>query len=125
MSTDANSFQIGGSHYQGKGEQHWDIMIRFAIPYTLGCATKYLWRWRDKNGIQDLEKALHYLQKTKESMPIIMDTWIPIRIARDSLPESIGQNERNIIALAMSGDLFQAITYLEKFIAEMKAAKLP
>lgn len=123
--SDANSFQVGGSHYQGKGEQHWDIMIRFGIPYTLGCATKYLWRWRDKNGLQDLEKALHYLQKTHQSVATIIDYWRPIRITTGSLPEAIGHDERNIIALAMSGDLRQAITYLETFIAEMKAAKLP
>ena len=25
--------------------------------YMHGCAFKYLWRWRDKNGIEDLKKA--------------------------------------------------------------------
>lgn len=25
--------------------------------YMQGCAFKYLWRWRDKNGIEDLNKA--------------------------------------------------------------------
>ena len=25
--------------------------------YMQGCAFKYLWRWRDKNGIEDLKKA--------------------------------------------------------------------
>lgn len=25
--------------------------------YMQGCAFKYLWRWRDKNGVEDLKKA--------------------------------------------------------------------
>ena len=25
--------------------------------YWWGCAFKYLWRWREKNGVEDLEKA--------------------------------------------------------------------
>lgn len=29
----------------------------FYTAYMQGCAFKYLWRWRDKNGIEDLKKA--------------------------------------------------------------------
>ena len=31
------------------------------IDYCHGNALKYLWRWRHKNGIEDVEKALVYL----------------------------------------------------------------
>ena len=31
------------------------------INYCHGNALKYLWRWRHKNGIEDVEKALVYL----------------------------------------------------------------
>jgi hypothetical protein len=34
----------------------------------MGCATKYVSRWRKKNGVQDLEKAKHYCEKLKESI---------------------------------------------------------
>ena len=27
------------------------------VSYMQGCAFKYLWRWRDKNGVEDLRKA--------------------------------------------------------------------
>lgn len=63
----ANENQIGGSHYQTtNGYQHWDLMQDLKLPYHPACATKYLVRWRQKNGRQDLEKALHYIDKTLE-----------------------------------------------------------
>lgn len=31
--------------------------------YIRGNITKYLWRYRDKNGVEDLEKASVYLQR--------------------------------------------------------------
>jgi len=62
----ANDRQVGGSHYQS-GYQHWDFMCDVTDgAYLLGCASKYVTRWKGKNGLQDLEKAQHYLQKAKE-----------------------------------------------------------
>jgi hypothetical protein len=37
--------------------------------YLQGCAQKYIWRWEDKNGKQDLEKAIEYLVKLVETLP--------------------------------------------------------
>ena len=61
----ANAIQIGGSHYNGD-YQHWDWVSDCNIHYLMGCATKYVVRWRKKNGLQDLEKAKHYLMKMEE-----------------------------------------------------------
>ena len=36
--------------------------------YLEGCAQKYLWRWEQKNGKQDLEKAIEYLAKLLETL---------------------------------------------------------
>ncbi len=29
------------------------------VSYMQGCAFKYLWRWKSKNGIEDLKKKAH------------------------------------------------------------------
>lgn len=29
--------------------------------HCTGCAIKYLWRWKQKGGLQDLEKAIWYI----------------------------------------------------------------
>ena len=62
----ANNTQIGGDHYQS-GYQHWDFVQRtLQGRYLEGCITKYVSRWRKKNGLQDLQKASHYLAKLIE-----------------------------------------------------------
>ena len=61
----ANDMQVGGSHYAA-AYQHWDLVEDWGVGYLEGCATKYLTRWRKKNGVQDLEKALHYATKLLE-----------------------------------------------------------
>lgn len=54
--------QVGGNHYQGMAPQPVEVFVRWAIPYCEANAIKYLIRWRDKGGIQDLEKAVHYCE---------------------------------------------------------------
>lgn len=61
----ANEQQIGGQHYSSE-YQHWDWAIDCKLGYLEGAATKYIARWRKKNGIEDLKKARHYIQKLCE-----------------------------------------------------------
>ena len=62
----ANDRQVGGKHYRTGGDQHWDIVDRFDVPYLEGVASKYPLRWREKGGVEDLEKTLHYIDKILE-----------------------------------------------------------
>ena len=61
----ANNRQIGGEHYRS-AMQHWDLVYAADLNYYEGNATKYLARHRKKNGRQDLEKAIHYIDKLIE-----------------------------------------------------------
>ena len=64
----ANKMQIGGEHYRKRGDlQHWDVVIHFELDYFQGQITKYVMRWKDKNGIEDLRKARHFLDKYIEN----------------------------------------------------------
>jgi hypothetical protein len=36
--------------------------------YLQGCAQKYLWRWENKNGKEDLQKAVEYLTTLLETL---------------------------------------------------------
>lgn len=62
----ANDHQIGGQHYAAKPIQPWDFIAANGLGYFEGNVVKYLSRWRDKGGVQDLHKAAHYLQKLIE-----------------------------------------------------------
>jgi hypothetical protein len=63
--SDANARQVGGAHYQSN-YQHWDLVLKTGMGYLEGNATKYIARWRKKNGLEDLKKAEHYINKLIE-----------------------------------------------------------
>ena len=64
--TAANEIQVGGDHYKAKPIQPWDFIAANQLGYFEGNIVKYVSRWRDKGGINDLKKARHYLDKLLE-----------------------------------------------------------
>jgi len=54
--------QVGGKHYQSK-YQHWDWVAEQGLDYFQACSTKYISRWQDKGGIEDIEKGISYVEK--------------------------------------------------------------
>lgn len=67
MNLTANDKQVGGSHYaEGGNAQHWDWVSLNNIGYLEGAATKYIARWRKKDGKKDLLKAVHFIEKLIE-----------------------------------------------------------
>lgn len=63
---EANSVQVGGGHYKDLSIQPWDFIAANGLDYFQGNIVKYVTRFREKGGIQDLEKARHYLDKLIE-----------------------------------------------------------
>lgn len=53
--------QVGGEHYVKYAIQPFDIIDCYGLSFYEGSALKYLLRHRDKNGVEDLKKARHYL----------------------------------------------------------------
>ena len=62
----ANEIQHGGEHYKLKTIQPWDFIIANNLGFLEGNAIKYLVRWREKGGVEDLKKAQHYVEKLIE-----------------------------------------------------------
>ena len=61
-----NSKQVNGSHYKNKAIQPWDYIVANNLGYLEGNVVKYISRWRDKGGMDDLAKAKHYIEKLIE-----------------------------------------------------------
>jgi len=121
----ANDRQVGGDHYQKKEYQHWDWVCDINLHYLLGCATKYVARWRDKNGVQDLEKAVHYLEKA-------MERHIPDRHGHENSPRyhnfysQLPDKEAEIVRLIIMGAYGSAVTrILDIIAAEADAQRSP
>lgn len=61
------SRQVGGSHYKMLRIEPAEFCHANNIPWIEGCVIKYVLRWRQKGGIEDIDKAIHYLELLKES----------------------------------------------------------
>lgn len=64
--TKANERQVGGDHYKRGGVELWDFFDLHNVPFLEACFAKYVCRFNDKDGVTDLEKAAHYLDKISE-----------------------------------------------------------
>lgn len=60
--TSAFYTQVGGGHYKAMAIQPIDFILANKLGYCEANAVKYICRHKSKNGRQDLEKAIHYLQ---------------------------------------------------------------
>ena len=119
---DVNDYQIGGSHYKG-GYQHWDWIIELNMHYLFACATKYIIRWKDKNGIEDLRKAVHYLAKADDRCIHFYkyETHQKIMLVNTRYSgffNSIGEQEREIILAILQDNIIIAQHLLSVLISE-------
>ncbi len=58
--------QVGGGHYKHFTIQPVEYITKNNIPYLEGNVIKYVSRWKEKGGFEDLDKAIHYIQLIKE-----------------------------------------------------------
>lgn len=53
--------QVGGNHYSKYAIQPAEYIIKNKLNFCEGNVIKYVTRYKDKNGVEDLRKARHYL----------------------------------------------------------------
>lgn len=53
--------QVGGDHYKDQGIQPWEVIEANNLDFWEGNAIKYIMRYKNKNGVEDLKKAKHYI----------------------------------------------------------------
>lgn len=81
----ANKRQVDGGHYRSQ-IQHWDYVIANDLDYFQGQITKYVTRWKNKNGLVDLQKAQHFLEKYIEVQTAIRDEPLTARTNQPTFP---------------------------------------
>ena len=57
--------QVGGEHYKQYAIQPAKFALANGLDYAQSNAIKYIVRHKDKNGVQDLDKAIHYIELLK------------------------------------------------------------
>lgn len=125
--------QVGGDHYFADF-QHWDWVDAIDLHYLPATATKYVARWRKKNGLQDLEKTKTYLDKwVATGMKTFSRSNSIIQISHEMTERfvksaKLGTDESDfmfsIALVAVSGSLVElkeAYTILERLMGEARA----
>lgn len=59
--TSALSAQVGGDHYKDRGIQPIEYIHSNGLNFIEGSVVKYITRWREKGGVEDLNKIKHYI----------------------------------------------------------------
>lgn len=57
----ALDIQVGGGHYKSRAIQPIEYIHANNLNYSEGAIVKYITRWREKNGFEDLNKIKHYV----------------------------------------------------------------
>ena len=125
MNPTPNDRQVGGQHYAST-YQHWDFVNDTDLGYFEAQITRYVSRSRKKNGLQDLEKAKHYVEKLRSLYS--MSKVIPRRgsfvspVQRFAFENQLSQAETWAIDRITHWEkdihLVQLIDHLDRMIAE-------
>jgi|TARA_R100000734_G_C3289387_1_gene81461 hypothetical protein len=59
------SRQVGGSHYKNFVIQPYEFISKNNLSFFQGCVVKYVCRYMQKNGVEDLDKIIHYCELEK------------------------------------------------------------
>lgn len=66
QSNSSLEIQVGGAHYKDMKMQPIELIAQLNLDFFHGNFVKYISRYKNKNGKQDLEKCLHYIQLREE-----------------------------------------------------------
>lgn len=64
----ATEKQVGGQHYKDMPIQPGEFIRKNGLGWYEGNAIKYICRYKQKGGREDLLKAIHYLELTLEEL---------------------------------------------------------
>lgn len=57
----STDYQVAGDHYKKLKIQPIEYIMANQLPFAEGCIVKYVTRWRDKGGVDDLRKAKQFI----------------------------------------------------------------
>ena len=60
--------QVGGDHYKKMPIQPLEFIAKNDLDFFQGNVIKYVLRYKDKNGVEDLRKAIHFIEMMIEMM---------------------------------------------------------
>lgn len=114
----ATDVQIGGSHYKDMAMQPIELIVTLRCSFIQGCIIKYISRYKNKNGAQDIRKCIHYAQLAIElgDKRRCNDKALSMNINRYILKNKLTILQRRIITQAVYNNYTQVIQYCKELL---------
>ena len=106
---DPLSYQVGGDHYKKYEYQPIEFFNDVRLDFNRANAIKYLARWNDKGGVEDLKKALQYLKFAQQELDKREEVFCRFL-------EQFRGNERNAIIAIWFEEYDKAAQYIDALI---------
>lgn len=88
---------IKPKRYTGNKLECWDFWLLAGLNPLVASAVKYVWRYKEKNGVEDLKKALVFLDKMKNTPKEMLYFTENEFFASDELLENMSDIQRFIV----------------------------
>lgn len=88
---------INPKRYTGNKLECWDFWLLAGLNPLVASAVKYVWRYKEKNGVEDLKKALVFLDKMKNTPKELLYFTETEFFASDDLLENMSDIQRFIV----------------------------
>lgn len=109
---------VNPKRYTGNKLECWDFWILAGLNPLVASAVKYVWRYKDKNGVEDLKKALVFLDKMKNTPQSVLYFTETEFFASDYLLENMSDTQRFIVNTSVQ------TTYRESYIIAISDMKM-
>lgn len=110
--------QVGGSHYKDMAFQPIELIAALRCSFIQGCIIKYISRYKNKNGAQDIKKCIHYAQLAIElgDKRRCNDKALSMNINKYILKNKLTIFQRRIITQAIYNNYAQVIQYCKELL---------
>ena len=121
--------EVGGTHYADMKIEPIEIIEAFELDFVQGSIIKYISRYKNKNGIEDLKKALHYCRMHKSTninnfdrinSCVYFSPMAKLSVKMYCMLNNLTDLENLIISYVVSNDLDTAALEIEKLISRQE-----
>jgi len=102
--------EIGGTHYKNMKMQPIELIALANLNFLQGCIIKYISRYKNKNGKEDIEKAIHNAQLAIDLHIIGPDTSINEGYTYCKI-NKLSNLQSTIIISTMQNDYYKVIKF--------------
>lgn len=117
MTNSALNTQVGGDHYKNLTMQPIEFAVKARLSYIQGCIVKYVSRYKNKNGKQDLEKIIHFanlaLELNENTDNLISGIGLAYTFCKAN---RFSKTQTNIIVCVVKDDYTNVIRYCNQLI---------